>query len=76
MSKRHKVVFMALNCVEYLFILASAVSRCASISTFASLVCISIGTASSTEGIQIFAITAGNKEYKSVIKKRKRNMIK
>ena len=72
MSKKHKVVVMALNCVEHLLILASAISRCVSISTFASLVWISIGTASCTEGIKFFAITAGNKEYKSVIKRKKK----
>ena len=43
-----------------------------SISAFASLVCISICIARFPVGLEICAITAGIKNYKSVIKKKKR----
>ena len=42
---------------------------CTSISTFASLACIPIG--SSAIGLEIYAITAAIKKYKSIIKKNK-----
>ena len=35
-----------------------------------------VGIASSSIGIKICAITAGMKKYKSIIKKKKKNMIK
>ena len=41
-----------------------------SISTFASLVSIPIGIASSTIGLTICAITLAIKKYKSIIKKK------
>ena len=47
MSKKHKKVYAGLNYIKHLPILASAVTRCASISAFASLVGIPIGVVSS-----------------------------
>ena len=61
---------------ENFLILASTVTGCISISAFASLLGISIGITSSAIGSKICAKTAGIKNYKSVIKKRKRSMIK
>ena len=55
-----------------MLILYSAVAGCVSISAFASLVCVSVGITSYTEGINICAITAGIKKYKSIIKKKKK----
>ena len=43
-----------------------------SISSFASLISISIGITSSAIGLKIYAITAGIKKYKSIIKKKKK----
>ena len=45
---------------------------CISTSAFTSLIGISIGITSSTIGLKIFAITAGIKKYKSIIKKKKK----
>ena len=55
-----------------MFILASIVTGCVSISAFGSLVCISVGITSSAIGIKICAITEGTKKYKSIIKKNKK----
>ena len=72
MGNRHKNVFTVLNYVEHLFVLASAVTRCVSISAFVSFVGIPIGITSSAVGIKIFAITAEIKTYKSIINKKKK----
>ena len=73
MRKNHKQVS---NYIEYLLLLASAVTGCLSISAFASLAGIPIGIMSSAVGIKIIAITAGIRKYKSIIKeKEKKNMI-
>ena len=58
--------------VEHFLILASAGIGCVSISAFASLVCVVVGITSSAVGINICAITAGIKKYKSIIKKKKK----
>ena len=65
MSQKYKKTY--LNHVEHLFILVSTVAGCVSISAFASLVAISVGIMSSALGIEICAITAGIKKYKSFI---------
>ena len=61
-----------LNYVEHLFILSSTVTGCVSIYAFASLVSVPVGIASSAIGIKICEITAGIKNYKSLIKKKKK----
>ena len=66
----------ALNCFEHFLIFISAVSRCVSISAFASLVSVSVGNASSAVGINVCAITAVIKKYKSVIKKKRKKHYK
>ena len=48
MSRKHKKVFTTLNYTEHYLILASAITGCISISSFASLVGIPTGIASST----------------------------
>ena len=60
MSKKHKKVWL---------LLTSAVTRLVSISAFASIVGILIGYTSSAVGLKICAIIAGIKNYKSIIKK-------
>ena len=61
-----------LNYVEHLLILVSAVTGCASISAFASLVCVPVGIKSSAVGLKICAITAKIKNYKSIMKKKEK----
>ena len=72
MSKKYKKVCTALNYTEHFLILASAITVCASISAFSSLVGISIGITSSAIGLKICAIAAGFKKCKSIIKKKKK----
>ena len=60
---------MALNFIEHFLIL---VTGCISISVSAFLLGISIGITISAIGLNICAITAGIKKYKSIIKKKKK----
>ena len=53
-------------------ILVSTIICCVSISAFASLVFVPVYIRSSAVGIKIYAITAGIKEHKSIIKKKKK----
>ena len=55
-----------------MFILVSPVIGCVSISAFASLVCDLVGITSFAVGIKMCAITTGIKNYKSIIKKKKK----
>ena len=48
MSRKHRKVFTSLNYTEHFLILASAITGCISISTFASLLGIPIGITSSS----------------------------
>ena len=61
-----------MNFIDHLLIAVSAITGCVSISAFAFLVGIPIGTTSSAIGFKISAITAGIKKYKSLIKKKKK----
>ena len=72
MSKKHKKVCTTLNYIEHILILASTMTGCISISTFASLIGIPTGITSSEIGLKIYAVTAGIKKYKSIIKKKKK----
>ena len=55
-----------------LSLLASPITGCISISTFASLLGIPIGTTSSAIGLNISAIATGNKKYNSIVKEKKK----
>ena len=72
MSGKYKKTCKCLNYVENLLILVSAITDCVSISPFSSLVDIDGSIMSSAVGINIFAIIAGIKKYKSIIKKKKK----
>ena len=63
MSRKHKEVCTALNYIESFLILVSTITRCISISAFASLLVIPVGSTSSTKGLKICAISAGIKKY-------------
>ena len=71
MSKKLKNVCWALNYIEQLYILASAVAGCVSICAFALSAGILVGIASSVVGFKNSAITARVKKYKPIIKKKK-----
>ena len=71
MSKKRKRICKTPNYVEHFLILASAVTRCISISVFASFLGIPIGITSSTVGLKICVITSKTKMYKSIINKKK-----
>ena len=71
MSKNHEKFCTTLNYTEQFLVLASVVTRCISISAFASLVGIPIGNTSSVTGLNICAITATITEHKSIIKENK-----
>ena len=55
-----------------MLILASTITGCVSVSAFASSVDIPVAITSFAVGINICAITAGIKKYKSMIKKKKK----
>ena len=76
LTKKYKKTCKYLNYIEHLLILASTITDCISISAFVSLIAIPVGITSSAVGIKICAIAARIKKYKSIIKKRRKNMIK
>ena len=71
MSKKHKNVCKVLNYIDHSLIVISAITRCISISAFASLVGIAMGITSSAIGLKICVMIAGIKKYKLIIKKNK-----
>ena len=72
MSKKHKKDYRVLNHIDHLLIAISTITGCVSISLFASLVGIPIRFTSSAIGLKICAITAGIKNDKLIIKKKKK----
>ena len=72
MSKNCKKDCKTLNYIEHLLILVSTVTRCVSICAFSSLVVIPTGITSSAIGLNICVIRAGIKNYKSIVKKKKK----
>ena len=72
MGEKFKKTCECLNFVENLLILASAVTGWISISEFTLLVCVPVGITSSPVEIKICAITAGIKNYKLIIKRKKK----
>ena len=71
-SKMNKNVCTNLNFIEHFLILATTITGCISISTLASLVGIPIRITTSEAGLKACAITAGIRNYKSIIKKKKK----
>ena len=64
----------ASNYFEQFLLFVSVVNGCVSVSAFASLVGISVGIGRSAVRLNICAITAGTKRYKSIIKKKKKSI--
>ena len=75
MSKKLKKVFRVLNYFQHLLVI-STITGCVSISAFAFLVGISIGTTRSAIGFKICVIRAEIKKYKSINKKNKKKQDK
>ena len=71
-SKEHKKACSVVNCIGHLLIVISTITVCVSISAFASFVDIPIRVTSSAIGLKMCTITAGIKNYKSIIKKNKK----
>ena len=71
-NKKHKKSCKILNYINHLLIVISTITGCAYISVLASLVGIPIGISSFAVGLNICAITAGIKKYKSIVKKKKK----
>ena len=70
MSRKHRKVCTTINYIEHILILASTITGCISISTFASLIGIPIRISSSAIGLKICAIAAVIKKYQSIIKEK------
>ena len=68
MSIKQKKVCRTLNYIQHFLILDSIINGCISISIVTFLVTIPIGSTSSAIRLKIYAITAGIKKYKSIIK--------
>ena len=75
MSKRHKNVCRVLNYVNHSLVAISTINGCVFTSAFASLVGIPVGITSSVIGLKICVIIQRIKNYKSIIKKQKEEMI-
>ena len=71
-EEEHKKGCRVSNFIDNLLILLSTIIGCVYISAFPSLVRIPMGITSSAIGIKLWAITAGIKKYKSIIKKKKK----
>ena len=67
MNEKYKKICKYLTYVEKLLVLVLTVNGCVSISPFVSLVRVPIGITSSAVGLNICAIIAGIKKYKSII---------
>ena len=72
MSRKHKKVCTTLNYIDHRLILASTITGCISISAFGFLLGTPIEITSFAIGLKICAIAAGIKQYKSIIKKKKK----
>ena len=72
MRKKHKKVCRVLNYIEHLLIVISTITRCVSVSTFASLVGISIGITSSAIGLKVCVTTSGVKKHNSKIEEKRK----
>ena len=76
MIKKHENVCRFLNYFEYSLDLVSTISGYVSISAFASLFGVAVGIVSSTVALKICPKIAGLKNYESLIKKKRKAMIK
>ena len=75
MSQKHKKVCRVSNYIYHSLIVTSTITGCVFLSAFPSLVGIPIDITSSAVGLKIYVITAGTKNYQSIIKKKKKSII-
>ena len=68
----HKKAFTALKYIKHVLILDCTVTGCVLISAFLSLAGIPVDIVNFAVGIKMFAITFGNKWYRSITKKKKK----
>ena len=69
-SKKHKKIFNILNYIEHLLILSCSFTGYVPMSAFVSLVGIPLDVSSSVITIRTSIVTAGIKNYKSMIQKK------
>ena len=72
MSKKHQKICKVLNYIDHSLIVISTITGYVSVSVFRSLVGIPKGIASSIIGLKTCVMTAGSKNHKSIIKKKKK----
>ena len=72
MSKKHQKICKVLNYIDHSLIVISTITGYISVSVFRSLVGIPKGIASSIIRLKTCVITAGIKNHKSIIKKKKK----
>ena len=72
-SRKNRKFSTAVNYIEHVLILTFSITGCISISAFASLCGIPVGTTSSEIELKICAIAAGIRKVKSIIKKKKKD---
>ena len=72
MTRNYKKICTALSCVEHFLTLACTITRYISISAFSSLIGIPKAITSSVIRLKICVLAAGIKNYKSIIKKKKK----
>ena len=73
MSKKNRKICRVLNYIDHSLIAIFTITGCVSISAFTSLVAIPIGITRSAIGLKTCVITAAIKNYKSRIKKKRKN---
>ena len=76
MSKKHNKIRKTLDQNKHILVLTSAFRGCISISVFPSLVAIPWRTTSTSIRLKICVITATIKKCESIVKKRRKSMIK
>ena len=76
MNRKDINVCATINYVEHFHILAPKIIVSILISAFSPLIGIHIGIMNSVIGLKICATAAGIKKYKSIIKRKKKSMIK
>ena len=76
MNRKDINVCATINYVEHFHILAPKIIGYILISAFSPLIGIHIGITNSVIGLKICATAAGIKKYKSIIKRKKKSMIK
>ena len=76
MSREHKKILYNSKLHKTFFISVSAITGCLSIYAFAFLFAVIVGSMSSAIELKTCVVAAFIKKYKSVLRKRKRNMRK